>query len=225
MRAATSISLIIFAQSLERFASFAAFLCLVVAHFEWPAIEHPFIPLLTVNRAQVYASCTNTLLLAVGGKLRHYRRTAKTEKPHQRSQLQRQRIRNRIVIESPGEFYSGMCITEFSRYVATALRRLPDRLHQIPLSAKTQPKILRAEPKRLRFVSLLRELGKQRRNYSAAAIKSSLQRITGPIQTNMQSVKSLRSVKRPDSHDDNEDQRDDEKHDTKCHRSILTFSL
>src|SRR5690625_1864878 len=39
MRAATSMSFTIFAKSLLRFASLAAFLCLVVAHFECPAMS------------------------------------------------------------------------------------------------------------------------------------------------------------------------------------------
>src|SRR5690625_7491736 len=39
VRAATSMSFTIFAQSLLRFASLAAFLCLVVAHFECPAMS------------------------------------------------------------------------------------------------------------------------------------------------------------------------------------------
>src|SRR5258707_7561752 len=38
VRAATSIFLIIFAKSLPRLASITAFLCLVVAHLEWPDI-------------------------------------------------------------------------------------------------------------------------------------------------------------------------------------------
>src|SRR6185295_14720415 len=36
MRAATVISLISFVKILPRLASFAAFLCLIVLHFEWP---------------------------------------------------------------------------------------------------------------------------------------------------------------------------------------------
>src|SRR5487761_748617 len=36
VRAATSMFLIIFAKSLPRLASITAFLCLVVAHLEWP---------------------------------------------------------------------------------------------------------------------------------------------------------------------------------------------
>src|SRR5690625_105406 len=43
VRAATSMFLTIFANSLPRLASFAAFLCFVVAHFEWPAIKLPFV--------------------------------------------------------------------------------------------------------------------------------------------------------------------------------------
>src|SRR5699024_12395790 len=39
MRAAPSLSFTIFAKSLLRFASWAAFLCLVVAHFECPAMS------------------------------------------------------------------------------------------------------------------------------------------------------------------------------------------
>src|ERR671926_584104 len=38
IRAATSMFLISFAKSLPRLASTTAFLCLVVAHFEWPLI-------------------------------------------------------------------------------------------------------------------------------------------------------------------------------------------
>lgn len=40
MRAATSMFLISFAKSLPRLASIAAFLCLVVAHLEWPLIPY-----------------------------------------------------------------------------------------------------------------------------------------------------------------------------------------
>src|SRR5918911_3647237 len=41
MRAATSTFLIKRAKSLPRLASMTAFLCLVVAHFEWPDISNP----------------------------------------------------------------------------------------------------------------------------------------------------------------------------------------
>src|SRR6478735_3324478 len=41
VRAATSMFLISFAKSLPRLASIAAFLCLVVAHLEWPLIASP----------------------------------------------------------------------------------------------------------------------------------------------------------------------------------------
>src|SRR2546421_526918 len=41
VRAATSMFLISFAKSLPRLASRAAFLCLVVAHLEWPLISPP----------------------------------------------------------------------------------------------------------------------------------------------------------------------------------------
>src|SRR6266511_4022705 len=41
IRAATSMFLISFAKSLPRFASTTAFLCLVVAHLEWPDISVP----------------------------------------------------------------------------------------------------------------------------------------------------------------------------------------
>src|SRR5213080_2121002 len=39
VRAATSMFLISFAKSLPRLASMTAFLCLVVAHFEWPLMH------------------------------------------------------------------------------------------------------------------------------------------------------------------------------------------
>src|SRR5690349_2269524 len=41
VRAATSMFLISFAKSLPRLASSAAFLCFVVAHFEWPLTTNP----------------------------------------------------------------------------------------------------------------------------------------------------------------------------------------
>src|SRR6266404_4909898 len=42
IRAATVISLIILVKILPRLASFAAFLCLIELHFEWPDMRFPF---------------------------------------------------------------------------------------------------------------------------------------------------------------------------------------
>src|SRR4051812_427676 len=44
VRAATSIVLISFAKSFPRLASTTAFLCLVVAHLEWPLMTLPSVP-------------------------------------------------------------------------------------------------------------------------------------------------------------------------------------
>src|SRR4051812_43036026 len=53
VRAATSMFLISFAKSLARLESMTAFLCLVVAHLEWPDIANP--TLLPPNRLRGHA--------------------------------------------------------------------------------------------------------------------------------------------------------------------------
>src|SRR5919112_2846825 len=59
VRAATSIFLINFAKSLPRLASTTAFLCLVVAHFEWPLI--PALSRLPVSPACAHPGPTRPL--------------------------------------------------------------------------------------------------------------------------------------------------------------------
>src|SRR5690606_10517742 len=54
VRAATSMFLINFAKSFPRFASIAAFLCLVVAHLEWPLI--PLLPSVRLHVWRVYVT-------------------------------------------------------------------------------------------------------------------------------------------------------------------------
>ena len=56
LRAATSIALINFAKFFARRPSITAFLCFVVAHLEWPDIEHLFyveLKLLSLKRHSV----------------------------------------------------------------------------------------------------------------------------------------------------------------------------
>src|SRR5882757_4553707 len=58
MRAATSMFLISLANSLPRLASTTAFLCLVVAHFEWPLMQISPHADLAKRRANDHASLT-----------------------------------------------------------------------------------------------------------------------------------------------------------------------
>src|SRR3954468_18663877 len=60
VRAATSTFLMSFANSLPRRASTTAFLCLVVAHFEWPLIAAPLTGA-TMPRRHVVLSCAPPL--------------------------------------------------------------------------------------------------------------------------------------------------------------------
>src|SRR6266849_1324151 len=69
VRAATSTFLIRRAKSLPRLASMTAFLCLVVAHFEWPDIAPPLLSLCLAHQlheAAMHAQVTGELRVEGG---------------------------------------------------------------------------------------------------------------------------------------------------------------
>src|SRR6516225_9696779 len=99
MRAATVISLISFVKSLPRLASSAPFLCLIVAHLEWPLIG------VLLQRVREKAPSTPAAEQVVGSTPRVRSRDSESRARGRARQevLGRERVRSRYAASSRGD--------------------------------------------------------------------------------------------------------------------------